>query len=124
MSERKRPVLARTAARRAAAFSSEKQAIDIVVLDLRNITDFADYFVICSGVVDVHVKAIYDHVDSEMRKIGWKPRNIEGTDTLKWILIDYIDVVIHIFQPDARGYYAVERLWGDAPKVNVKGVTD
>ena len=123
MNKRKQPVQTRTAARRAAIFAAEKQALDIVILDLRKVTDFADYFIICSGAVDVHAKAIYQHVENELLKIGWKPRHVEGLDTQKWILADYIDIIVHVFQPDARGYYAVERLWGDAPRVIVKGVT-
>lgn len=114
----------RTAARRAALFAAEKQALDIVVLDLRNITDFTDYFVICSGAVDVHVKAIYQHIETELMKIGWKPKHIEGNDQLRWVLMDYYDLVVHVLQPDSRGYFALERLWGDAPRVVVKGVTN
>ncbi len=123
-SKKSRRLTERTAARRAALFAAEKQALDIVVLDLRNIADFTDYFIICSGAVDVHVKAIYQHIETELLKIGWKPNHIEGTDHLRWVLMDYFDVVIHVLQPDARGYYALERLWGDAPEVTVKGATD
>jgi len=112
----------RTAARRAAIFASEKQAIDILVLDLRKVTDFTDYFVICSGAVDVHVRAIYNHIDDELRKIGWKPRHVEGTEKHRWVLMDYIDLIVCIFQPDARGYYSLERLWGDANLVRVKEI--
>ncbi|MCF7811406.1 ribosome silencing factor [bacterium] len=110
----------RTAAKRAAIHAFEKQAIDIVVLDLRQVTDFTDYFVICSGAVDVHVKAIYNHIEDHLRKIGWKPRHVEGTENSRWILMDYIDIIVNIFQPDARGYYSLERLWGDAKQVKIK----
>ncbi len=109
-------------ARKAALLAAEKQAIDILVLDLRKVTDFTDYFVICSGAVDVHVKAIYEHIESEFRKLGWKSSHIEGTEVLRWVLMDFIDVVVHVFQPDVRGYYALERLWGDAPPVKVEGL--
>ena len=117
-----RKLTARTAARRAALFAAEKQAIDIIVLDLRKVTDFCDYFVICSGAVDVHVKAIYDHIESELIKIGWKPKHTEGKENYRWVLMDYIDIVVHVFQSDARGYYSLERLWGDAPLVEIKGL--
>lgn len=117
-----KPLTVRTAAHRAAVLASEKQAIDIVVLDLRKVTDFTDYFVICSGAVDVHVKAIYDYIDNELRKIGWKPRHVEGVENCRWVLMDYIDLVVNIFQPDARGYYSLERLWGDASPVRVKEI--
>ena len=122
-SKRTRQLTARTAARRSAQFAADKQAFDIVILDLRKVTDFTDYFIICSGAVDVHVRAIYEHIDSELLKIGWKPKHVEGNDNMRWILMDYVDFVVHIFQPDARGYYALERLWGDTPTVTVKGVT-
>lgn len=94
------------------------------MLDLRKVTDFTDYFIICSGVVDVHVKAIMDHIEEELIKIGWKPRNVEGTDNKRWILLDYVHFVVHIMQPDARGHYSIERLWGDAPQVKIKGIHD
>ncbi len=115
-----RQLTVRTAARRAAIFASEKQAIDVIVIDLRKVTDFTDYFVICTGAVDVHVRAIYDHIDVELRKIGWKPRHVEGRQNYRWVLMDYIDMIVNIFQPDARGYYSLERLWGDALPVRIK----
>ncbi len=119
-----RRLLPRTIARRAAKCAGDKQAIDITVLDLRKVTDFTDYFVICTGVVDVHVKAIADYIEGELLKYGWKPRHIEGQETHRWVLLDYIDVVVHVLQPEARGFYNLDRLWGDAPKVIVKGVTE
>lgn len=117
-----RKLTVRTATRRAALFAAEKQAIDILVLDLRKITDFCDYFVICSGAVDVHVRAVYEYIEEELKKIGWKPQHIEGRENYRWVLMDYIDLVVHVFQPDARGYYSLERLWGDAPSVEIKGI--
>ncbi len=117
-----RKLTVRTAARRAALFAADKQAIDILVLDLRKITDFCDYFVICTGAVDVHVRAIYENIEEELKKIGWKPQHIEGRENYRWLLMDYIDLVVHVFQPDARGYYSLERLWGDAPLVEIKGI--
>ncbi len=118
--ERSRKLTVRTAARRAALFASEKQAIDIIVLDLRKVTDFCDYFVICSGAVDVHIKAIYQHIENELVKIGWKPNHIEGRENYRWVLMDYIDLVVHVMQPDARGYYSLERVWGDAPRIKIR----
>jgi len=118
----KKKLTTRTAARRAALIASEKQAIDIIVLDLRKVADFCDYFVICSGAVDVHVKAIYQHIEAELIKIGWKPKHTEGTENYRWVLMDYFDLVVHVFQSDARGYYSLERLWGDTPRVIVKGL--
>ena len=109
-------------ARKAATLAAEKQAIDILVLDLRKVTDFTDYFVICSGAVDVHVKAIYEHIEAGFLKLGWRCDHIEGADTCRWVLMDYIDLLVHVFQPDTRGYYALEKLWGDALPVKVEGV--
>ena len=117
-----RKLTSRTAALRAASFAAEKQAVDIVVLDLRKVTDFCDFFVICSGVVDVHVRAIFKFIEEELIKVGWKPKHIEGTENLRWVLMDYVDVIIHVFQSDVRGYYSLERLWGDAPRLKVKGL--
>lgn len=118
----RRPTTARTLARRAALLAADKQAIDVVVLDLRKLTDFTDFFVICSGAVDVHVRAIGDYIEMELRKIGVKPRHIEGMENRRWVLLDYTDVIVHIFQPDARGHYALERMWGDAPQVKIAGL--
>jgi ribosome-associated protein len=108
----------------AANAASEKQAIDIVVLNLKEVADFTDYFLICTGVVDVHVKAIHDSIDEALRKLGTKPKHAEGLETSRWILLDYFDFVVCIFQPDARGFYAIEKLWGDAEFVTIKGVND
>ena len=122
VSRRTRRLTVREAVRRAAKFAAEKQAIDIVVLDLRKITDFTDYFVICSGAVDVHVKAIYEHIERELLQKGWKPKHVEGGENLRWVLLDYVDFLIHVFQPDIRGYYSLERLWGDSQQVIIKGI--
>ncbi|MDP8238726.1 MAG: ribosome silencing factor [Candidatus Hatepunaea meridiana] len=112
----------RTAARRAALFAAEKQAIDIIVLDLRKVTDFCDYFVIASGAVDVHVKAIYEYIEFELKKIGWRPNHIEGRENHRWVLMDYFDLIVHVLQPDARGYFSLETLWSDATRVKIKGL--
>ncbi len=104
--------------------AAEKQASDIVLLDLRKVTDFTDYFLICTGSVDVHARAIVDHIEDELRKIGWKPIHVEGAETGKWILMDYVHLVVHVFQPEARKYYSLERLWGDAPQIEVKGLEE
>ena len=124
MAGKKKILTPRTAIRRSAGFALDKKAIDIVVLDLRKVTDFTDYFMICTGVVDVHVRAIYKHIDEELLKIGWKPYHVEGLDSDRWILMDYIHFIVHIFQPDSRGHYSVERLWNDAARVKVKGVCE
>ena len=92
-----------------------RKAEDVVLIDLRGIADFADYFLICTGASDVHVKALSDGVLEGLKAEDIRPWQVEGTDARKWILIDYVDVVIHIFLPDTRTFYGLERLWGDAP---------
>ena len=91
----------------------EKKAEDIKILDLTGITDIADHFVIATGNGGLHVKAIADHIRDES-STSEKPWHIEGYDNLKWVLLDYVDVVIHIFERETRDYYDIERLWADA----------
>ena len=124
INRRKNPLKARTVVRRAAILALEKQALDIVVLDLRKVTDFTDYFLVCTGVVDVHVKAIYSHIEDSLIPFGWKPKHVEGKDTFKWILLDYFDFVVHVLQPDARGHFSIEKLWGDASKIVIKELNE
>lgn len=121
---RSRTITPRTLARRIAELANTKQALNIQVLDLRRLTDFTDYFVICSGAVDVHVKAITDFIEQEMGRMGFDPISVEGTDLNRWVLMDYMDVVVHIFQPLVREYYGLERLWADARRVKFRGITD
>ncbi|MBK8945791.1 MAG: ribosome silencing factor [Ignavibacteriae bacterium] len=91
-----------------------KKGYDITILNLTNLSAVADYFIICSGDVDVHVKAIADEIDKKLRKDGIKCYNKEGYTALNWVLIDYFDVVVHVFKKDARIFYNLEKLWGDA----------
>lgn len=102
-------------ARAAGKYALDKNGIDIQILDLRKCSDVADYFVICSGSVDVHVKAIADNILEKMRQRGVTAWHKEGAQALQWVLLDYVSVVVHIFQPAVRGRYALEKLWGDAP---------
>ena len=100
----------------------DKQGEDIVILDLQKLTTIADYFVIVTGHVDVHVKAVADNISRELLKHGEpvKPLHVEGYSHLNWILMDFGDVVVHIFQPETRKYYQLEQLWGDAPLERVE----
>lgn len=91
----------------------EKKAEDIKILDISGITDIADQFVIATGNGGLHVKAIADHIRDESNA-SEKPWHIEGYESLKWVLLDYVDVVIHIFDKETRDYYDIERLWADA----------
>lgn len=92
-----------------------KKGYDVKILDLRKLASFADFFVICSADSDTQVKAIADEVDDELRNEGIKYWHKEGYRGLNWVLIDYVDVVVHIFKKDAREFYKLEKLWGDAP---------
>ena len=87
-----------------------------MVLDLRGISSATDYFVIAGGRSDVQVKAIADHVVDELKKDGVRPEHVEGLSGARWVLIDYVDFVVHVFHPDARSFYQLETLWGDAPR--------
>lgn len=97
-----------------------KKGYDVKILDLKNLASFADYFVICSADSDTQVKAISDEIDKELRDQGIKYWHKEGYKALTWVLIDYVDVVAHIFKKEAREYYKLEKLWGDAPVEEVK----
>jgi ribosome-associated protein len=101
-------------ARQIAQVALEKKATEVRVLDLRNITSITDFFVICSGSVAQHVKAIVDTIEERLRPAN-RPWHIEGYQNLTWVLMDYVDVVVHVFQPETRAYYNLERLWADAP---------
>jgi ribosome-associated protein len=100
-----------------AEYASDVKAIDLVELDLREILGYTDYFVISSGNTDRQTKAIHDRVHEGLKKEhGIMPRRVEGLAEGRWILMDYLDVVVHIFTPDAREFYRLEQLWGEAPR--------
>ena len=97
----------------------EKKALDLVVFDLRGISDMADYFLICNGTNNRQVRAIADAIEKALLEIGIKMDHKEGYQESTWILLDYGDLVAHIFNEDKRQYYDLERLWGDAPRVDL-----
>lgn len=104
------------AARAAGQLAIEKKATNVKLLDVHDITSMTDCFIVASASSDIQVKAIADHILREMReKYGVAPWKSEGWDTRKWIIIDYVDFVVHIFYEEARDFYALERLWADAP---------
>ena len=99
-----------------AGYAGDVKAIDIVALDVRGVLDYADLFLVASGNTDRQTKAIHDRIHEGMKKDhGLLPRRVEGTQEAKWILMDYLDVVIHIFTPETRSFYALEKLWGEVP---------
>ena len=106
-------------AREAARLALDKKATDAVLLDLRELAAVSDYFVIVSAASEVQVKAIADHVEDRLREKGLKPWHVEGREGRHWMLLDYIDVVVHVFHEKTREYYLLERLWGDAKKIEI-----
>ena len=104
---------------RAITAAQDRKALDLVVLDLRPAHGFADYFLICSGTNPRQIKAIADAVQEAEADRGLKPAHVEGYDRAGWILLDYFDFIVHIFSPDARAFYALERLWGNAKRIEV-----
>ena len=99
--------------------AEEKQARHVRVLDLRDVTSFADYFVILSGANTRQIQAIADEVHHRLKKLGEMPASMEGYDNAEWILMDYGDFLVHIFTPEKRGFYDLERLWSNAPRTAV-----
>jgi ribosome-associated protein len=96
--------------------AADRKAVDLIQLDLRGIIGYTDYFVICSGRSDRQVKAIHDGVYEGMKsQHGLLPERVEGLAHAHWVLMDYLDVVVHVFTPDTREYYRLEQLWGEAP---------
>jgi ribosome-associated protein len=94
--------------------SDEKKAEDIDVLDLRKLSNFTDFFVIVTGLSRLQLRAVHDIVIERLKELDITPLNVDGLTTSRWIVLDYGDVILHIFNSEARSYYALERLWGDA----------
>jgi ribosome-associated protein len=97
-----------------------KKGYDVRILDLKEVASFADYFVICSADSDTQVKAIADEIDKTLRDKGMKCWHKEGYRALSWVLLDYVDVVVHIFKKEMREFYKLEKLWGDAPVIEAE----
>ncbi len=95
----------------------DKKSIDNVILDMRKISSVADYFLICSGNSEPHLKAIADEIARRLKEDGVRPRYHDGYPRSRWIVLDYGDVMIHIFHPELRVHYGLEHLWGDAKRV-------
>ena len=107
-------------AKRAAALCIDLKAKDVALLDLTHISDATDYFVIASGSSDTHVRAIAEHVLEELRKQGVRAHHVEGLQQGRWVLLDYVDFVVHVFHPVLREFYQLERLWSDAKTVAIE----
>lgn len=106
-------------AKRAAEILLDNKANDVVVLNLKGVTDMTDYFVIASGTSDTHVRALGEHVQAGLKKDGTTAHHVEGLTQGRWVLLDYVDFVVHLFHPTLRGFYQLERLWSDAAVVPV-----
>lgn len=105
----------------AAAFAADKKAIDLRILDLRGSSSYTDFFVIGSGGTDRQIKAIHDNVHERLKKEhGLLPRRVEGLAEARWVLMDYFDVIVHLFVPEVRDFYRLEQLWGDVPRLEVE----
>ena len=102
----------------------EKKGNNVLIQDLRGISSAADFFVICTTDSDVQSKAITDHIKDQLIYQSIKPWHIEGLRAKSWILLDFIDVVVHIFTSESRDYYGLERLWGDAKMIEIKDDND
>lgn len=98
----------------------EKKALDIVLLNLKGIVSYADYSLICSGRSDRQVQAIAQSIETELKKLGHRALGVEGTNQGRWVLIDYGDLVVHVFQESVRKFYDLEGLWLDAPRVEIE----
>ena len=103
--------------REAVAAAEDRKAVDLRVLHLEKVSDFTDFFLICSGTSERQVQAIADAVQERMREGQVRPLHVEGFNRGQWVLLDYGDFVVHIFQEEPRRFYSLERLWGDAPDV-------
>lgn len=99
-----------------------KKGINIKAIQVQELTSIGDYFVIASGSSVPQVKALSDEVEEKLSKLGLEPRRIEGYQTASWILLDYIDVIVHIFLEETRDFYSLERLWSDAPQIDLSGI--
>jgi len=106
----------------AARTASDRKARDIVGLDLRDVASFTDYFLICTGNNPRHVQSIADSVEEDLRKSGRRPLHTEGYSAAEWILLDYGDFIVHVFNPTSRKFYDLERLWRDARRIELPGI--
>ena len=103
----------------------EKKGRDILVLDVHEVSGIADIFIVATGDSDLQIRAIVDSVRANLKeKAGERPWHVEGSDHHQWVLLDYVDLVVHVFQNETRAFYSLERLWGDAPREEVDEMGD
>ncbi len=116
-------ITAKELALKIADLSLDKRALEVKILELIGLTTIADYFVICSGESDTQVKAICDHIEDQLKKEKIRPWHREGYSNLRWVLLDYVEVVVHVFQPEVRDFYRLEKIWGDAKVTEINDAT-
>jgi ribosome-associated protein len=104
-------------AQRAAQVATDNKGQDVILLDLRGVTDMTDFFLIASGTSDTHVRALGEHIIAELKKEGFPVHHVEGLEKGRWVLLDFVDFVVHLFHPTLRNFYQLERLWADAQEV-------
>ncbi|RJQ40482.1 MAG: ribosome silencing factor [Nitrospiraceae bacterium] len=105
----------------AAKIAMDKKAVDVLVLELKGLSIIADYFVICSGESTTQVRAIAGAIEEDFSKKSIRPAGIEGLNYSHWVLMDYGDIIIHVFEEETRAYYQLEKLWLDAPRIHAEG---
>ena len=105
---------------RAVDLAQDRKGQDVTVLDLRGLSSATDFFLVVTGTSDIHVRSIAEHIMEELKREDVRPDHVEGVRGGRWVLIDYIDFVVHVFHPAARDFYQLERLWGDAPVLAVE----
>ncbi len=110
---------AKEKALRIAEAADDRRALDIEILDMRGLMTICDFFVICNGRSRLHVDAVAEEIEEQMSELGIEPRHIEGIPNSNWVILDYLDVVAHVFEPEARSFYNLEGLWHDAGRVEV-----
>ena len=99
----------------------DKKGSEVILMNLSQIASFTDYFVICSVDTDIQAKAVLDHLQQQLQTLeGIKPWHVEGGSGSSWVLVDFVDVVVHIFRPESRAFYALEKLWGDAEVIEIE----
>lgn len=122
--KRRKSVRLPTQIDRAVHAADDKKANDLVVLDLRKAAGFTDFFVICSGTNPRQIRAIADGVIEALAAEGARPAHIEGYDRSEWVLLDYFDFIVHVFAPETRMFYGLERLWGSAERIEIAAQGD
>ncbi len=106
-------------ARRLAAIADDKKATDLIALDVRQLVGYTDYLVICTARNERQAKAIHDEVYHQLKRDGWLPARVEGVRESEWVLMDYLDAVLHVFTPEPRERYRLEQLWGEAGQLEL-----